>query len=191
MKKLLALTIIAGSTFTLATACGSNTTELPQAQDNNKEVASNFNLKLTDAAITDYLGKDNIKYIDIRNMADKSGGYVKGFEFVGFFEFLQSTTIDFTGTTTNHAPDSARMVYRSNGWSTATGDYTVNDNFAVTQYFGSDKNAPIFLMCASGTRAGFLEHVLENDFGYKNVFNVGGWGTMDNAVKNNWTVSIK
>lgn len=104
--------------------------------------------------IDNYLWRDGAKYVDLRNVADKyTGGYIDTFEIVSFFEYLEG-----------------RAFVRNNGWEFSVADIT--DEIVVENIFG-DKNREIFLMCGSGTRAGYMKEVLEA-VGYTQVWNVGG-----------------
>ena len=100
------------------------------------------------------LGRPGAKYVDLRNVADKyTGGYIDGFEFVSFFEYLDGNAL-----------------VRNNGWEFSASD--VKSKIILENIFG-DKNREVFLMCGSGTRAGYVLLALE-EIGYTKVFNVGG-----------------
>jgi rhodanese-related sulfurtransferase len=108
--------------------------------------------EITMANIDEYLGRDGAQYIDLRNLEDRlKDGYVSGFSVIPYFNYLNNEKII-----------------------TGTGDATtVVDQARVEQLF--DKEAPaIFLMCASGGRAGWVKGALEG-LGYTNVYNVGGF----------------
>lgn len=100
------------------------------------------------------LGRPGAKYVDLRNVADKYvAGYIDGFELVSFFEYLDNNALK-----------------RNTGW-----DFTAADVISkakLTNIFGST-DREIFLMCGSGTRAGYVKAALEH-IGYTKVYNVGG-----------------
>lgn len=105
--------------------------------------------------IDTYLDRAGAKYVDLRNVSDQyKAGYVDGFEFVSFFEYLDVAAFK-----------------RTNGWKFSESDIISK---AVIQNVFGNKNREIFLMCASGTRAGYVKDALEN-LGYKKVYNVGGF----------------
>jgi rhodanese-related sulfurtransferase len=104
--------------------------------------------------IDQYLGREGAKYVDLRNVADKyTGGYIDGFEFVSFFEYLEGNAF-----------------VRNNGWEFSEEDIV---NAAVLENIFGAKDREVFLMCGSGTRAGYAKAALEA-IGYETVFNVGG-----------------
>jgi rhodanese-related sulfurtransferase len=105
--------------------------------------------------IDTYLGRVGAKYVDLRNVGDKyKSGYVDGFEVVSFFEYLDENALK-----------------RNNGWKFSEAD--IVSKIILQNIFGN-KNREIFLMCASGTRAGYVKEALES-LGYKKVYNVGGF----------------
>jgi rhodanese-related sulfurtransferase len=110
--------------------------------------------EITMANIDNFLGRDGAKYVDLRNVGDKyTAGYVDGFEFLSFFEYLDN-----------------RALTRNTGW-----DFTADDitSRAILQNIFGDADREIFLMCGSGTRAGYVKAALE-ELGYSKVYNVGG-----------------
>jgi rhodanese-related sulfurtransferase len=110
--------------------------------------------EITMANIDSYLGRPGAKYVDLRNVGDKyTAGYIDGFEFVSFFEYLDN-----------------RALTRNTGWDFTAAD--INSRAILQNIFG-DANREIFLMCGSGTRAGYVKAALE-ELGYTKVYNVGG-----------------
>jgi len=100
------------------------------------------------------LDRKGAKYVDLRNVGDKyKAGYIDGFEVVSFFEYLDNNAL-----------------VRNNGWEFSKGD--VVSKSILENIFG-DKNREVFLMCASGTRAGYVKDALES-IGYTKVYNIGG-----------------
>lgn len=106
------------------------------------------------ANIDNFLGRQNAKYYDLRNVKDKYvSGYIDGFENISFFEYLDNNALT-----------------RNTGWEFTAADIT--SKLKLANIFG-DKNREIFLMCGSGTRAGYVKAALE-EIGYTKVYNVGG-----------------
>ncbi|GAB1481654.1 hypothetical protein MASR2M78_04690 [Treponema sp.] len=106
------------------------------------------------ANIDTYLGRTGAKYVDLRNVADKyKAGYIDGFELVSFFEYLDGNALK-----------------RNTGWEFTNADVVSK---SILQNIFGNKKREIFLMCASGTRAGYVKAALES-LGYSKVYNVGG-----------------
>lgn len=104
--------------------------------------------------IDSFMNRPGAKYVDLRNVADMYvGGYVDGFELVSFFEYLEG-----------------RALVRNNGWEFSEEDIV---NAAILENIFGDKNREVFLMCGSGTRAGYVKEALES-LGYETVINAGG-----------------
>jgi len=104
--------------------------------------------------IDQYLYRDGAKYVDLRNVADKyTGGYIDSFELVSFFEYLEGNAF-----------------VRNNGWEFSEDD--IVEPAILENVFG-EKDREVFLMCGSGTRAGYVKDALES-LGYESVYNVGG-----------------
>lgn len=104
--------------------------------------------------IDNFLARDGAKYVDLRNVADKyTAGYIDGFEFISFFEYLEGNAL-----------------VRNNGWEFSEADIVSR---AILENFFGDKDREIFLMCGSGARAGYTKDALEA-IGYTKVYNVGG-----------------
>lgn len=113
--------------------------------------------------IDQFIERENVQLVDLRNYADKmASGYVAGFEIISFFEYLEK-----------------QAIVRNNGW-TWQEDNMV-DAAIMENYFDMDADA-IFLMCGSGTRAGFVKAALEQ-LGYTNVHNIGGFADYSGDYK--------
>ena len=110
--------------------------------------------EVTMANIDTLLDRDNVQFVDLRNYTDKmASGYIAGFEIISFFEYLEGNAIQ-----------------RTNGWTWETANLLDAD--VLANFFDADADA-IFLMCGSGTRAGFVKSALEQA-GFTNVYNAGG-----------------
>ncbi len=114
--------------------------------------------------IDQYAFRPHARYVDLRNFADMfKAGYIQGFEVVPFFDYLQG-----------------RALVRNNGWNYSSADL-INPSL-LKNIFGKDLNTEIFLMCAGGTRAGYVREALL-ELGYTNVYNIGGFGNYDGDYK--------
>lgn len=110
--------------------------------------------EVTMANVDGVLGRPGAKYVDLRNVADKYvAGYVDGFELVSFFEYLEGNAL-----------------VRNTGWDFTSAD--IVSEAVLENIFGA-KDREVFLMCGSGTRAGYVKAALE-EVGYTSVYNAGG-----------------
>lgn len=135
--------------FTLA-ACGSEPSE-PETVELPETVSMD--------TVDEYLFNEDWQFVDLRNFDDQmADGWVRGFEIIPFFDYLEYTDI----------------LVRTNEW-TYDGNQILNES-ALRALFDEDKT--IVLMCAGGTRAGFVKEALE-DLGYKNVYNAGALSAYD------------
>ncbi len=143
MKKFLILIGALALTLTL-TGCGNDVEELP-------EIPAVVDMGNVD----DYLGRPDVQYVDLRNFDDKmKSGYISGFEMIPFFDYLEATDI---------------LVRTDLDWIFAAAD--IHSQGGLEELFDADRT--IFLMCGSGTRAGYVLDALES-LGFENVINVGG-----------------
>ncbi len=133
------------ATFALAlTLTGCTGEELPEIPE-----------EVTMSNVDEFLGRADVQYVDLRNFDDKmKSGYIAGFEFIPFFDYLEATDV---------------LVRTDGDWNYAAADLVSKS--ALEGLFDSEKT--IFLMCGSGTRAGYVKAALEAA-GYTNVINVGG-----------------
>jgi rhodanese-related sulfurtransferase len=164
MKKFLVLLAAFALVISLA-ACGSDCPECEELAE-LPEVVDMSN-------VDEFLGRPDVQYVDLRNFDDKmSSGYISGFEMIPFFDYLEATN----------------TLVRTNGW-TFEAAGVVNQS-ALEGLFNADK--AIFLMCGSGTRAGFVKEALES-LGYENVYNVGGIADYagDNKVFGDGTYNVE
>lgn len=123
--------------------------------------------------VDDYLGRPDVQYVDLRNFDDKmKSGYIAGFEMIPFFDYLEAADV---------------LVRTDGDWTFAAADI-VNQG-GLFELFDQDKT--IFLMCGSGTRAGFVMDALLS-LGYEDVINVGGISsyTGDNKVLGDGTFEL-
>ncbi|MBI9099953.1 MAG: hypothetical protein JEY91_15840 [Spirochaetaceae bacterium] len=110
--------------------------------------------EVTMANIDKLMIRPGAKYVDLRNVTDKYvSGYIDGFENISFFEYLDNNAL-----------------VRNNKWEFSAAD--IQSKAKLMNMFG-DKEREIFLMCGSGTRAGYVKAALE-EIGYSKVYNAGG-----------------
>ncbi len=113
--------------------------------------------------IDEYILYPNVGVIDVRNWQDKlNGGYIRGSHFIPFFQYLESEEI----------------LVRVDGWNFSPD--AIKDEAALRNIFDEDMN--IILLCAGGTRAGFVREALLH-LGYENVWNIGGFGDYSGEYK--------
>ena len=147
MKKFLLLMAAFVLTLTLA-GCGEEETELPTLPT-----------EITDINDVDmYLGRDDVQYVDVRDFDEKmANGYIEGFDAIPLRDYLFDT-----GTVVKAA---------ATGWEFTAGD--IKTEAVVRALFDADKT--IFVMCAAGSRAGYVVAALES-LGYTAV-NIGGYNS--------------
>jgi rhodanese-related sulfurtransferase len=143
------------------TLAGCNGEELPELPE-----------EVTMANVDEYLGRPDVQYVDLREFDEKmKNGYVLGFEVIPFFGYLEATDI---------------LVRQDGDWNFDAADLVSQG--ALTDIFDDSKT--IFLMCGSGTRAGYVQAALESlDY---TVYNVGGFADYDgaNAVTGDGTYDL-
>ncbi len=119
-------------------------------------------ITVTMVTIDNYLDSE-ARFIDLRNFSDQlRSGYIAGFELIPFFQYLEG-----------------RALVRNNGWNFSAADI---ESKSILENIFRQKNKEIFLMCGSGTRAGYVKAALE-EIGYKKVYNVGGIKDYDGKNK--------
>jgi len=127
---------------------------------------------LTMAEVDQYLFNSQFQFVDVRNFDDQmADGWIRGFEFIPFFDYLEYSNI----------------LVRIDGWNFSSN--AIKDENALRGLFDEDKF--IVIMCAGGTRAGFVRDALL-ELGYTNVYNVGGFNqyTGENKVLGDGTYQI-
>ncbi|MFP4286721.1 MAG: rhodanese-like domain-containing protein [Candidatus Izemoplasmataceae bacterium] len=123
--------------------------------------------------VDEYLFNEEFQFVDLRNFDDQmSDGWIRGFEIIPFFQYLEYENI----------------LVRSDGWS--FDESQILDEGALRALFDEDKY--IVLICAGGTRAGYVKEALEH-LGYEHVYNVGGLSDYegDNRVFGDGSFSIE
>ncbi len=123
--------------------CSNDVEELPEIPET-----------VTMDTVDDFLGRPDVQYVDLRNFDDKmKSGYISGFEMIPFFDYLEATDI----------------LVRTDEWNFSAAD--IHSQGGLEELFDADRT--IFLMCGSGTRAGYVKVALES-LGFENVINIGG-----------------
>ncbi|QMS84461.1 rhodanese-like domain-containing protein [Candidatus Xianfuyuplasma coldseepsis] len=109
--------------------------------------------------IDDFLGRPDVQYVDVRDFDERMfSGYIQGFEVIPYFDYLKYEDI----------------LVDNGGWVYDAGE--AKSETALEALF--DDSKAIFIMCGSGTRAGYIKDALEA-IGFDNVYNIGGYGSYD------------
>jgi len=146
MKKFFAVFVLAFLAIGFV-GCEKTTTEVTTEAPGAPE-------SITMANVDEYLYNADFQFVDLRNFDDQmADGWIRGFEMIPFFDYLEYMDI----------------LVRVDGWS--FDETAIKDESALRALFDEDKY--IVLMCAGGTRAGFVKDALDS-LGYENVYNAGG-----------------
>lgn len=200
MKKYLKLLIILTLTLTLA-ACSQNEA-LPQIPDAAPDETSAFgvdkNININN--IDEWLGRDDVAYIDVRMLVDPGdfskiggdpvlSGTIEGFEVVPY-PFLANLTglPEEVAATQYNGPTLFTLTWDEEGnIATITPNYEESE-MIIKDLFPQDKH--IFLMCGGGGYAGFTRALLIK-LGYDpaKVHNIGGFWQYNGNHKVNVKVS--
>lgn len=142
--------------------------ELPAPRMDDCEEDNPYSLKcsnINEDNLYEYLGRDDVLYIDLRDHADYLASHLKGFEVVPYFSHIFDKEAG--------ADDTKIQLY---GGSTTE---------PVAMYEESDKiledlipkDKTIFFMCQSGGRvAGALQILEAKGYDMSKMYNVGGMG---------------
>lgn len=104
--------------------------------------------------LDDYMFRDDVQYIDLRNYATKFlSGYIKSFENISFFEYLD------------------HRAFERNNVNTFSPDH-IKSELLINLFF--DKDKAIFLFDSGCMRAGYLKDLLYY-LGYERVYYLGGF----------------
>ena len=146
MKKVLLFFAVLTMSFALY-ACAQDTTEVEL-----QPLPDVVNM----ANLDEFMHRPDVQYTDLRNFDDQMrGGWIRGFEIIPFFGYLEYESI----------------LVREDGWNFSPSN--ILDENALRNLFDDDKY--ILLMCAAGARAGYVKEALEH-LGYDNVYNLGALG---------------
>jgi rhodanese-related sulfurtransferase len=149
MKKLFSFFTLLALALVL-TGCG-------ETAETNEPITAPEAMEMAD--VDEYLFNAEFQFVDLRDFDDQmADGWIRGFEMIPFFQYLEYTNI----------------LVRSNGWTFE--ESQILDEGALRALFDEDKY--IVLMCAGGTRAGYVKDALDH-LGYEHVYNVGGLSAYD------------
>lgn len=149
--------------------------ELPAPQDTTKtykngEEEATCELGVYDPAcssinstnLKDYLGREDVLYIDLRDYTDYAITHLRNFEVIPFFGVIYNATANGEDLPQLYSGDTTAPV--------AT--YEESDDL-LEAFFPQDQT--IFLMCQSGGRVGKLMQILEaKGYDMSRIYNVGG-----------------
>lgn len=176
-KKILALSLIA---LMLLAACAPAASTPPPAAPSEQEpvvepvdtslppaqkVAGDYSFEnsgINATNLRDYLGREDVFYIDLRNYEDYSKKHLRNFEVIPFFAYIYNDKAGdegfpqlFKGT-----HDEPVAVYESS-------EAILNTLFP--------KDQTLFILCQSGGRVGMLMKMLAAlDYDMSRIYNVGG-----------------
>jgi rhodanese-related sulfurtransferase len=142
--------------------------------------------------LKDYLGREDIVYIDLRNdgstgtsLGEYSGGHLKGFKLVEFFEYIYASG----------GAKGSQLFYKAGEKSDGTPIFApryADSVETLEELF--PRNKTIFLMCGGGVRVVDMMQLLDQ-YGWdmSHIYNVGGWNNMysNNAEYKDWRVTAK
>ena len=119
--------------------------------------------------LTEYLGREDVVYIDLRDYADYAKKHLKGFEVVPYFAVVFDKEAGTEGKPQLFGGEVTAPV--------AT--YTASDAI-LEQFVPKDKT--VFLMCQSGGRVVNMMKLLEaRGYDMSKIYNVGGMGQFTDA----------
>lgn len=114
--------------------------------------------------LTQYLGREDVVYIDLRDYADYAKKHLKGFEVVPYFAVIFDKEAGTEGKPQLFGGDVTAPV----------NTYTASDSL-LEQFVPKDKT--VFLMCQSGGRVVNMMKLLEaKGYDMTKIYNVGGMG---------------
>lgn len=110
-----------------------------------------------------YLGRDDVVYIDLRDYNDYAKKHFKNFEVIPFFAYIWNENA--------HTDESMVQIY-GGSLEEPVATYTSSEAILNT-IFPMDKT--IFLMCQSGGRVAMMMNILEdNGYDMNKIYNIGG-----------------
>jgi rhodanese-related sulfurtransferase len=164
MRKVLSVTV---SLLLVLVIIGCTTVGSASATANPDPLASlnSEKLSINMDNLDDFIGRTDVQLVDLRDFQDKfTVGYIRGFEFIPFFQFLENRFVTRTKEVMQEWNPTKATIYTS---------------FPLENYFDKDKS--ILLMCSSGTRAGYIKYILERK-GYR-AYKVGGYDNYEGKYK--------
>ncbi|SFN70969.1 rhodanese-like domain-containing protein [Proteiniclasticum ruminis] len=121
------------------------------------------NSAISSENLVEYLGRNDVVYIDLRDYNDYAKKHFKNFEAVPFFAYIWN----------ENAHTDASMVQLYGGPQDAPVAVYESSEAILNTLFPKDKT--LFLMCQSGGRVAMMMKILEaNGYDMSKVYNVGG-----------------
>lgn len=127
--------------------------------------------------LQDYLGRDDVVYIDLRDTADYTQKHLRNFENIPFFAFMwnQNANTDET------------MIQLYGGDPTDPVAVYEESDELLHELFPQDKT--IFLMCQSGGRVVHMMNILAaKGYDMSKIYNVGGMGQYTSGALDEYVV---
>ncbi|MGB4614176.1 MAG: rhodanese-like domain-containing protein [Erysipelotrichaceae bacterium] len=124
----------------------------------------------------EYLGREDVVYIDLRDYADYGQKHLKNFEVIPFFAYIYNPEVG-----TN--PDMIQLY--GGDLSDPVSNYEESD-MLLEAIFPKDK--PLFIMCQVGGRVTMLLKILEaKGYDMSKIYNIGGMGQLTDGVYKEYT----
>ena len=121
------------------------------------------NSAISSENLVEYLGRNDVVYIDLRDYNDYAKKHFKNFEAVPFFAYIWN----------ENAHTDTSMVQLYGGLQDAPVAVYESSEAILNTLFPKDKT--LFLMCQSGGRVAMMMKILEaNGYDMSKVYNVGG-----------------
>lgn len=125
---------------------------------------------ITNENLVDYLGRDDVLYIDLRDYDDYSKKHLRNFECVPYFALIFDAEAGTEG----------KPQLYSGSVTEPVATYEESDDL-LEEYFPKDKT--IFFMCQSGGRVSQLMSLLAaKGYDMSKIYNVGGMGQYTDAA---------
>lgn len=126
--------------------------------------------------LTEYLARENVLYIDLRDYSDYSQKHLRNFESIPYFAYVFDAEAGVNA-------DKIQLFGGSVAEPTST--YAESDDLLEVLF---PKDTTIFLMCQSGGRVAQLMKLLEvKGYDMSRIYNVGGMGQFTDAAFKDYT----
>lgn len=121
-------------------------------------------------SLLDYLGRDDVRYIDLRDMQKGYlAGHIAGFESIEYFGLISNV-----GNT-----DTLYNCTTVDGVSTFEANYVESDQVLELLF---PKDQTYFVMCGGGVRVvPFMQLLASKGYDMSRIYNVGGWSMIKGA----------
>lgn len=129
--------------------------------------------------LVDYLGRDDVLYIDLRDYSDYTSKHLRNFECIPYFAYIYNKDAG--------SSDELPQLF-SGDLEAPTATYAESEVLLNVLF---PKDQTIFLMCQSGGRVAQLMKIL-NSYGYdmNKIYNVGGMGQFTDASFKSHTTDV-